>query len=266
MPDLQSLVQSAASVLLVPPVNLAFLAFVAVLLRLRWLAMAALALLLLLALPAVSGTLLASLETGLPPGVLPSGALPSGALPPGAPPPGAIVILGGDVLDVAPIAASTERVRAAEPGPLTLERLRAGAALGRATHLPILVTGGVVNPDTEPVAVLMARSLAADFGIPARWIEPASRDTWENAAFSAELLRRDGIGTVFVVTHAWHMRRALVAFAKTGITAIPAPLPLDRWPDYRAHSFVPRVSSWLNSFFALHEWIGGLWYPWRGHG
>ena len=148
---------------------------------------------------------------------------------------------------------------------LTLQRLRAGAALSRATHLPILVTGGPINPGEPPVAVLMARSLKDDFGIAARWVEPSARDTWENTNLAAAMLHADGIGSVYVVTHAWHMRRALNGFVPTGLAVIAAPLPPDPVPRLVPGAFVPRVSAWLRSYFALHEWIGGAWYAWRGH-
>ena len=277
------------SVLLVPPVNLAVLAAIGVALSWRgqgrgqghgqgrrpdsrpggmigrWLAALALALLLALALPVVSGSLLAALERGLP-----------AAAP--ALPPQAIVILGGDVVPAWPDPAADARAAGAKAGDaqvgdaqvgdaqdigaLSLERLRAGAALQRATRLPVLITGGVLNGGREPVAVLMARSLRGDFGVPVRWVEPAARDTWENARRSAAMLRQTGIGTVYVVTHAWHMRRALIAFAGTGIVAVPAPLALDRPPRGRLGDFVPRVSSWQRGYFALHEWIGCAWYAW----
>lgn len=233
---------AAAAVLLVPPVNLAALALAAMLLGRRRLAVAALVLVLVLALPLVAGTLLAALEAPAP--------------PPSGPPPQAIIILGGDVRAV-------DGVPADDVGPLTLERLRAGAALARATHLPILVTGGVVDPDGPPVADLMATSLTTDFATPARWVESRAHDTWENARFSVAMLRAAGIGAAYVVTHPWHMRRALIAFAGTGIAVTPAPLPPDRLPQWHAGAFVPRVGAWRESYFALHEWIGCAWYVLR---
>ncbi len=233
-----------ATIVLVPPANLAALALVAVLLRRRRLALGALALLLLLALPVVAGSLLVSLERGLP--------APSG------PPPQAIIILGGDVRRVAGAPPT------ADVGALTLERLRAGAALARTKHLPILVTGGVVGEqDVPPVAVLMAKSLSADFATPARWVEPAAHDTWQNARLSAAMLHASGIRAVYVVTHAWHMRRALIAFAGTGLDVTPAPLPPDAAPSLRVPAFAPTVSAWRLSYFALHEWIGCAWYALR---
>ncbi len=232
------LLSAVATVLLVPPVNLAVLALAALLLAWRRLAVACLVALVLLALPAVAVPLLVALQP--PPAADTASA-------------GAIVILGGDV-------AAGPRPGDEEVGALTLQRLRAGAALQRATRLPILVSGGLVDDQAQPVAALMARSLAADFGVTARWRESASRTTWENARLSAAMLRPEHIGTVLLVTHAWHMRRALIAFRAAGLAAIPAPLGAERWPRLGAAEFVPRASAWRLSYFALHEWLGCAWY------
>ena len=71
-----------------------------------------------------SGFLLAALERDLP------------LTPPPDQPPQAIVILGGDTLRGA------SQTPIVHLGPLSLERVRAGALLARRTGLPILVTGG----------------------------------------------------------------------------------------------------------------------------
>ncbi len=108
----------------------------------------------------------------------------------------------------------------------------------------------------------MARSLAEDFGVAARWVEPDSATTWDNAVLSARILRAEGIGAVVVVTHAWHMRRALIAFRAAGLVAVPAPLLAEHAPRLTAGSFVPRIAAWQRSYLALHEWIGCAWYAW----
>ncbi len=188
----------------------------------------------LLATPLASGWLIASLERNLP------------LIPPAGDPPRAIVILSADVVR----SAGTPDLAA---GSLTLEREQAGAALFRRTGLPILVTGGPAGEDT--LGAVMARSLRQDFGVPVRWIEPQARDTWENAQHSAAILKAQRIHSVYLVTHAWHMRRALIAFAATGITITAAPVRLDPVPA-GAVDLVPRTSAWLASYYALHEWIG----------
>jgi uncharacterized SAM-binding protein YcdF (DUF218 family) len=198
----------------------------------------------LFALPAVGGSLIIALETNLP------------VTPPPDAMPQAIVILGGEISRIAgePYAL---------PGFLTLDRLRAGAALQRRTGLPILVTGGIVQDDRPPVATIMASSLRDDFKVPVTWVEDASADTWENATLSAAILKKQGIHSVYVVTQGWHMRRALVAFQHTGITVTAAPTSLDAPLDFIVWDFMPRASTWGLSYYALHEWIGCAWYALR---
>lgn len=202
------------------------------------------ALLLALGMPVVSARLVASLEA------------PAAAPAAGTPAPAAIIVLGGDArwtrggLDV---------------GPLTLERLRGGAALHRRTGLPVLVTAGPQQRREPALGTLMARSLEADFGIPVRWVEPRARDTRDNAVLSAAMLRAEGIASALVVTHAWHMPRALEAFGRLpGFAATAAPLAPRRVPPGdRLGEWVPRADHLAESWFALHEWAGRLAYAIR---
>lgn len=232
-------VQALLTTLLLPPVGPALAALAALLLlRRRRLAAAVAAAALLAQLaaatPLVAGRLRASLEAPID--------------VPAASPPGAIVLLGGD---------QTRRREGVDVGPLSLERIRAAAALQRRTGLPLLVTGGPVSRDPPvPIAALMAASAREDFGVPVRWVEPRARDTRENAALSAPLLREEGIGTVWLVTHAWHMPRAAAAFAREGIAVHPAPVPPGAVPTLSPDAFVPSARAALESWYALREWIG----------
>lgn len=145
---------------------------------------------------------------------------------------------------------------------LTLERLRYGARLARATGLPVLVTGGLATAHERSLADLMAETLAGDYGIEPRWREERSTNTMENARFSAALLRREGIGRVLLVTHGWHMRRALAAFRASGLTVLPAPTAFyGTAPD--ASDLVPSMAALRMSGYAVHELVGGLWYRLR---
>ena len=230
--------------MLLPPASLAAIALVALLFsRRRGRALAGLLLvpLVLLSMPIVSMPLLASLDP--PPE-------PEGA------PPQAIVILSADV-ERTGIPGGTDL------GALTLERERAGAVLHRRTGLPVLVTGGLVTAP-PPVGLLMARSMPEDFGVPVRWVEARSLTTWENARFSVPMLKADGITRVYVVTHAWHMRRSLLAFRRAGIEAVPAVVRPDPWPRLVASELIPRTSSWSRAYLGIHEWVGLLQYTWRG--
>ena len=198
-----------------------------------------------LSIPFVSGWLLTSLELGT---------TQLDALHP----PAAIVILSGDVVE---LQQSTDSYGV---GHLTLERERAGARLARSTGLPLLVSGGHVHFDGPSLASLMATSLHEDFGVTPFWLEQRSQDTWENAADTAALLRPAHIDSVYVVTHAWHMRRALIAFRAAGLHATAAPVDAERSPRLLARMLVPHMSAWQQSYYALHEWIGCAWYMLRG--
>ena len=233
---------------LVPPINFLLLTIVGFFMLLcgrlagRWLVGIGITCLILLALPVVSGTLLFLLE---------------------CPPrseriePQAIVILGGDAFF------SEGQQSTGEIGELTLERLRAGAALQHLTHLPVLTTGGSLEPKMTPLGDLMAQSLKENFSVEPRWTESASRDTWENAQDSAAILKAAGIHSIYLVTHAWHMRRALIAFSHVGLAVTPAPVPAANPPAFDLENFVPNASAWQTSYYALHEWIGCAWYTLR---
>jgi uncharacterized SAM-binding protein YcdF (DUF218 family) len=194
-------------------------------------------------LPVVAGSLTALLELGLNPP------------PPPVTPPQAIVILSGD--ETAIRVGPDIKYR---PGPLTLEREQAGAALSRATHLPVLVSGGQIFDGTPTLAAIMVRSLDADFGIQVKWREDRSLDTWANAADSAAILHAAGINSVYLVTHAWHMHRALVAFRRAGLQAAAAPVAIENKPNFRPGAFVPAAHAWLESYWGMHELIGWAWY------
>jgi uncharacterized SAM-binding protein YcdF (DUF218 family) len=91
----------------------------------------------------------------------------------------------------------------------------------------ILLTGGYIpwagsdrlSPADEMKEILML------MGVPesAMWIEPDSLNTYENALFSAEILRENDIDTVLLITSAMHMPRSVPLFEAQGITVIPAP-------------------------------------------
>ncbi|HUC19605.1 MAG TPA: YdcF family protein [Acetobacteraceae bacterium] len=205
----------------------------------------AVCLLLLLSLPAVSGSLLALVERGLP------------LHPPPQDPPQAIVILAADAVHAA-------GPRGYGVGPFTLERLAAGAALYHRVHLPILVSGG--RPDMgggPPLADRMDAVLTTVFRVPVRWREDRSTNTWQNTAFTTRILNRNDIHSVYLVTHAWHMRRAMFCFHHFGITVTAAPVRLDRSPISELADYAPSIDAWADAYYGFHEWIGLAWYQLR---
>jgi uncharacterized SAM-binding protein YcdF (DUF218 family) len=240
--------RSLAELLVLPPANL-FLLFLAGWGVARWrrrlgVGMQCLAVLLLylLSVPMIARAMLRTLEPAAP---LDSAVIAaSGA--------GAIVVLAGDM-------ERTPEYGGATIGALSLERLRYAARLARLTGLPLLVTGGILDNGERPIAELMRDALEEDFGIKARWVENRAQTTADNARFSAAILRREGIATVVLVTHAFHMPRATLAFANSGMTVVAAPTIFSP-SETESNSPLPSAKALHASFFAVHEWVGLAWY------
>jgi len=146
---------------------------------------------------------------------------------------------------------------------LSLIRLRYAAKLQRMTGLPLLVSGGSVRNDTIAEAEQIRRVLTDEIGIPVRWIETRSVDTFSNAVESAKLLKATGIDHVFLVTHAWHMPRARLAFEHAGLHVIPAPTDYVKPGLPELGDFLPRPSALVNSYYFFHEIIGYAVYALR---
>jgi uncharacterized SAM-binding protein YcdF (DUF218 family) len=148
-------------------------------------------------------------------------------------------------------------------GPLTLERMALAAHAYRQLHLQVAVTGGRNGGAHATEASLMRASLEQDFAVPVTWSEDRSRNTYENALFTARLLKAENVTTVVVVTHAWHMRRALWSFERVGLHALPWPAPRTYPETTRTDDYLPNVVALQSSYYALHEAIGLAYYRLR---
>jgi len=154
---------------------------------------------------------------------------------------------------------------------MTLERLAEAAREVRRLGLPVLVSGGRPDGIGDSLAAMMSTVLEDDFRVPVRWREDRSRNTFENAAFSADILRRAGVPSALLITHCRDMARALWSFHAVGYPVIPAICSSQqtgrRGPDepssLSVSSFFPQVPSLLVSYRALHELIGLGWYRYR---
>lgn len=151
----------------------------------------------------------------------------------------AIVVLGGGLENFAPeygVGNLTDQ---------SVERLRYGIWLARQSGLPLAFAGGVgraQRAETQSEARVAARIAAEEFGLPLKWVEDRSRDTRENAERTVALLQPEGVRHLILVTHGWHMPRALRAFAAAG----PA-LHLEAAPMGLAESSLRSDLEWMPS-------------------
>lgn len=172
----------------------------------------------------------------------------------------AVLVLGGG--------SSPMRLEYGAPDlhPRGIERLRYGAYLARQTGLPLGFSGGIGwGADAErssSEAALAARILQQEFGLTLRWQEDRSRDTRENAALSVPLLQTAGVRRIVLVTHAYHMPRALRAFRQAAATAgggvqvIPAPMGVAGTGPLRLNDWLPSHSGAEHTRLAIHELLG----------
>jgi uncharacterized SAM-binding protein YcdF (DUF218 family) len=157
----------------------------------------------------------------------------------------AIVILGGG--DV--------RMRAPEyAGPAAgrglLERLSYGAYLARKTHLPVVVSGNAHE------ALAMQATLMRDYGIEVSWADARSRDTFQNAQFSAQLLAANKLHRILLVTSAAHEWRAAQEFRSAGLEVVAAPTEVWAPRIEPRFGFVANVYELQRSTEALYELLG----------
>lgn len=144
------------------------------------------------------------------------------------------------------------------PKAQTLERLRYAAYLQKRSKLPLLVSG-------DGAGATMADFVREELGAEVAWIEDRSRNTEENARQSAELVRAEAFGRVVLVSHFWHLPRAVAAFRRQGLEVLPAPMgffTLGRHERSLA-AFLPSIAGLTASYWALHELLGLAYYRLR---
>lgn len=177
-------------------------------------------------------------------------------------PPRAIVVLGAG--------AKTVHGHSGKIGVLTLTGAARVLEAARVFHLvgqPWVVSSGgpPEGRDMIPESEIMKRALV-ELGVPAEKIvlESKSRVTRDEAILTARMLRDMGITSCIVVTTDLHMPRALRAFKKEGLDAVPATAlgPVGHQAPRKA--WLPTTQGMEFSQEVLHEYVGLAWYRLRG--
>lgn len=168
-----------------------------------------------------------------------------------------IVVLGGGRDAFAPeYGQSSLRAR-------SLERLRYGVWLARQTGASLGFSGGTGwGNGSGPTEAEVAEHIAArDYGVTLKWLENASRDTRENALRTVALLKQAGVTRAVIVTHGWHMPRALRLFeAAAGgkIEFVAAPMGLATITQGGAVDWLPSAEGFERVRMVLREGLARL--------
>ena len=127
----------------------------------------------------------------------------------------------------------------------------------------ILISGGIGGIFRSDVANegQLTRQFLLLAGVPAQdvLLENRSRNTHENALFSAPILQKRFNGYEYVlITSAWHMRRAIGCFEKQDIAVTPYPAAFFGGPREFApnHLLLPSEKALFNSYWLIHELVG----------
>jgi len=143
------------------------------------------------------------------------------------------------------------------------ERLTAALMLyNNGYALSIFYSGGSGNPWNQHARESpLAAGFFSQLGLPAEalLVEGNSRNTWENAVYSAPLLAEHQLHSILLITSALHMRRSLAIFRKQGIAVQPwtcdtelidYPLPLALIPSARAMETTTKVLREIMGYLA----------------
>jgi uncharacterized SAM-binding protein YcdF (DUF218 family) len=177
-------------------------------------------------------------------------------LPPAdSPPPYGIIVLGGALDEAASVARGKSVFD--EGG----ERIIEAVILAkRYPQARIVYTGGSASFTGEiSTEALQARNLMVALSVaPERvTIEDNSRNTDENARFTALIVHPQASERWLVVTSAFHMPRAMGVFEKAGFQAIAYPVAFRTLGDDGDPRMILDPEKNLHIFqLALHEWIG----------
>lgn len=195
--------------------------------------------------------------------------LPQGEIPPAD----CIVVLGGSTDPAEPPRPTIELNGA-------IDRVFYAALLYHQGKAPVILSsGGIISwldtgssTPADDMAIILTQ-----LGVPEEAIlkQNRSQNTYEDALYSAAILKEKGFKRVILVTSAMHMPRSVALFRKQGIEVIPAPADFavteTSW-NQLTHadlpglvvSLLPNVSNLNLTTNALKEYIGILAYHLRG--
>ncbi|MGQ9748135.1 MAG: YdcF family protein [Candidatus Caldatribacteriaceae bacterium] len=170
----------------------------------------------------------------------------------------AIVILGGGILK----GKTNEEYNL---NTVSIARLMKGYLLFRERKLPVFLSGGKIWGNESQGESQIMKNILLQLGVPEENIvvEDNSRNTWENARFTTELLQKKGITTFYLVSSQSHIKRALFAFAyfypNSVIIPVSAHATYHQGP-FRLEELLPSLEAFSASCTLFHEWWGLLLY------
>jgi uncharacterized SAM-binding protein YcdF (DUF218 family) len=171
------------------------------------------------------------------------------------PAPAGIIVLGGAV----------DTTKSEARGQVWLDadaaRMTAGVELARRyPNARLVYSGGSAGfPHEGPAEAISARELWLSLGVPPEQMifEAKSRNTWENAVYTRDLVKPKPGETWLLVTSAWHMPRSVGIFRRVGFPVVPYPVAYRTFGDgWDFPISAPTIDKLSMLDLGAREWIG----------
>ena len=174
-----------------------------------------------------------------------------------------IIVIGGD---------EKPQISEARGQPVALDSMRRYVMfLDMARRYPnakLVFSGGssLLNPIAATLDSDVAQKIMADIGVPTDRVifERKSRNTYENAVYSANILHPEGSQNWLLVTSAWHMPRAIGCFRKAGWNVFAVPTGYFTTGEYRMYPAFRFAEQMQLLTLAFHEYVGLIFYRLSG--
>ncbi|MCS7083977.1 MAG: YdcF family protein [Aquificaceae bacterium] len=142
----------------------------------------------------------------------------------------------------------------------SLKRLLTGFTLHRELNLPLILSGGASLGSLPDAEIMLGVLTSLGIDSSKILIETKSKNTFQNASEVSQICKKHGFKNIILVTSAYHMPRAQLAFQKSGINIQPYPTDFKSDRRYNIYSFIPRASVLSESTKALREHIALIYY------
>lgn len=126
-------------------------------------------------------------------------------------------------------------------------------------HSTQIIISGTDSQNPNSGEALAVRNFFVSRGIPEEniIIEGNSQNTRQNVQNIYNIV---GEEPFFLVTSAYHMKRAMLEFEKLKANPIPAPIDFKSIGEYGILSYIPNAKNLRNSDLAIHEYFGIIFY------
>ena len=162
----------------------------------------------------------------------------------------AVVVLGGGVYPKGYFKARPE----------AFERVVYGLTLARRYNIPFIFSGGGIKYNESKLVKMdmahLCKNLGCGFKI---YFDNKSLDTYQNGYYTNILFKKHGLAkNIYLVTTAYHMKRAVLIFRYFGFEVHPRPIGFAYEGKYIFWDFLPHMDNFYESYKAIHEIFGIL--------